>query len=102
VQLIPSIKQRLKESYIMATVTDTDLQELKDLITSGFNRIDINQARLEEKFVAMDQRLELIESRVNSFENRVNSFTGWFIGSLIALVGGLLAILGKIAFFPNP
>ena len=75
--------------------TDTDLQELKDLITSGFNRIDINQARLEEKFVAMDKRLELIESRVNSF-------TGWFIGSLIALVGGLLAILGKIAFFPNP
>ena len=85
----------------MATVTDTDLQELKDLITSGFNKIDINHARLEKKFVAMDKRLELIESRVNSFENRVNSFTGWFIDSLIALVRGLLAILGKIAFFPN-
>ncbi|MFM7190156.1 MAG: hypothetical protein ACKOX2_04970 [Microcystaceae cyanobacterium] len=77
----------------MPTVTENDIQQLKDLITSGFNKLEVNQARLEEKVNALDKRLDIIESRVNGL-------TGWLIGILFVFVGGLLGLLGKIAFFP--
>lgn len=79
----------------MATVTESDLQEIKDLIYALDKKIDVNQARTEEKLTGIDKRLDVIEARVNNL-------TGWLIGVLLALVGGLLGLLGKVAFFPNP
>lgn len=79
----------------MPAVTENDLKELKDLITAGFNKLEVNQARLEEKITGLDKRMEIIESRINGL-------TGWLIGILFALVTGLLGLLGKVAFFPNP
>jgi len=61
----------------MPTVTENDIQQLKDLITSGFNKLEVNQARLEEKVNALDKRLDIIESRVNGL-------TGWLIGILLS------------------
>lgn len=114
----------------MATVTDTDLKELKDLITAGFSRLDneitslkIGQERLSGQIIALDEKLSGqitalderlsgqittldgkvsgIDKRLDIVENRVNSLTGWLIGILFAFVGGWLGILGKIAFFPQ-
>ncbi|MFM7438486.1 MAG: hypothetical protein ACKO2V_07760 [Snowella sp.] len=86
----------------MATVTDTDLKELKDLITD----LKVNQVRMEERLsgqmATLDDKVSGIDKRLDIIESRVNGLTGWLIGVLFALVGGLLGILGKITFFPNP
>ncbi|MFM7572004.1 MAG: hypothetical protein ACKO4S_02530 [Snowella sp.] len=86
----------------MATVTDTDLKELKDLITD----LKVNQVRMEERLsgqmATLDEKVSGIDKRLDIIESRVNGLTGWLIGVLFALVGGLLGILGKITFFPNP
>jgi hypothetical protein len=78
----------------VTTVTDADLKELKDLITNGFTKLEVNQARIEEKLNGIDKRLELVETRINTQTN-------WFVGAFAALVGGLLALLGKFILFPN-
>jgi hypothetical protein len=86
----------------MATVTDTDLKEFKDLITD----LKVNQVRMEERLsgqmATLDEKVSGIDKRLDIIESRVNGLTGWLIGVLFALVGGLLGILGKITFFPNP
>jgi tetrahydromethanopterin S-methyltransferase subunit F len=75
----------------MATVIESDLNEIKNLIAD----IKIGQGEMKGQLAGIDQQLDVIESRVNGL-------TGWLIGVLLALVGGLLRLLGKIAFFPNP
>lgn len=86
----------------MPTVTESDLKEIKDLITN----LTINQVRMEERLsgqiIALDEKVSGIDKRLDIIEGRVNGLTGWLIGILFAFVGGLLGILGKIAFFPNP
>jgi hypothetical protein len=86
----------------MTTVTYSDLREIKDLINgiaqtvNGLNKkIDVNQARTDEKLNAIEKGLELVETRINAQTN-------WFIGAFAALVGGLLALLGKFILFPDP
>jgi hypothetical protein len=75
----------------MPTVTDTDLKELKDLITGGFSRIDaeisdlkINQVRMEERLSgqihSLDERLsgqikavdEKLSGQINSLDERLS------------------------------
>jgi tetrahydromethanopterin S-methyltransferase subunit F len=75
----------------MATITDSDLKEIKDLITD----VKVSQGKIEGQLMGIDKRLDVIEARLNGL-------TGWFIGVLLALVGGLLGLIGKIAFFTNP
>jgi hypothetical protein len=86
----------------MPTVTESDLKEIKDLVTN----LTINQVKMEERLSgqmnALDEKVSGIDKRLDIIEGRVNSLTGWLIGILFAFVGGLLGILGKIAFFPNP
>jgi tetrahydromethanopterin S-methyltransferase subunit G len=86
----------------MPTVTESDLKEIKDLVTN----LTINQVKMEERLSgqinALDEKVSEIDKRLDIIEGRVNSLTGWLIGILFAFVGGLLCILGKIAFFPNP
>ena len=86
----------------MPTVTESDLKEIKDLITN----LTINQVKMEERLSgqinALDEKVSGIDKRLDIIEGRVNSLTGWLIGILFAFVGGLLGILGKIAFLPNP
>ena len=86
----------------MPTVTESDLKEIKDLITN----LTINQVKMEERLSgqinALDEKVSGIDKRLDIIEGRVNSLTGWLIGILFAFVGGLLGILRKIAFFPNP
>lgn len=74
----------------MTTVTDSDLKEIKDLITD----IKVSQGEMKAQLTGIDKRLDVIEARVNGL-------TGWLIGVLLALVGGLLGLLGKVTFFPT-
>ena len=83
----------------MATVTDTDLKELKDLITD----LKVNQVRMEERLsgqmATLDEKVSGIDKRLDIIESRVNGLTGWLIGVLFALAGGLLGIRQNY-FFP--
>ncbi|MFM7439950.1 MAG: hypothetical protein ACKO2V_15365, partial [Snowella sp.] len=105
--------KQIPTRIIMATVTDTDLKEIKDLIID----LKINQVRMEERLSGqinaldeklsgqintLDQKVSGIDKRLEIVESRVNGLTGWLIGVLFALVGGLLGILGKLTFFPKP
>lgn len=48
----------------------------------GLKKIDVNQARTDEKLNAIEKRLQLVKTRINAQTN-------WFIGAFAALVGGL-------------
>ena len=64
----------------MQTVTDTDLKELKDLITGGFSRLDaeisdlkINQVRMEERLSGQIHSLdERLSGQINSLDERLS------------------------------
>jgi hypothetical protein len=74
----------------MTTITDSGLREIKDLINgiaqtvNGLDKkLDVNQARTDEKLNAIEKCLQLVKTRINAQTN-------WFIGAFAALVGGLL------------
>jgi hypothetical protein len=79
----------------MATITDSDLQELKDLINGLDKKIDINQARIDERLNAIESNLSDLKKQTDKQDNRL-----WVLisGMFLALLG----ILTKFAFFPNP
>jgi len=95
----------------MATVTDSDLKELKDLIIAQSAQMTNIQTQLGEvQSQVVDLKIGLgkiegqiagIDKRLDVNENRANSLTNWLIGILFALVGGLLGLLGKVTFFPS-
>ncbi|MEB3249468.1 MAG: hypothetical protein VKK07_09005, partial [Merismopediaceae bacterium] len=72
----------------MVTVTESDLKDIKDLITN----LTINQVRMEERLsgqiIALDEKVSGIDKRLDIIEGRVNGLTGWLIGILFAFVGG--------------
>jgi tetrahydromethanopterin S-methyltransferase subunit F len=68
----------------MATVTDADLKELKDLLIE----VKVSQARMEAQLAGIDKRLDVIKTRVGGLTN-------WIVGILFALVGGKCELMGK-------
>ena len=59
----------------MPTVTDTELKELKDLITTGFSRLDteitglkIGQERLSGQITSLDEKLT---GQINSLDEKL-------------------------------
>jgi hypothetical protein len=79
----------------MTTVTDSDLQELKDLISGLDKRIEVNQTRTDEKLDSIEKDLSELKKQTEKQDNRL-----WVLisGMFLALVG----LLTKVAFFPNP
>jgi prefoldin subunit 5 len=111
----------------MATVTESELKELKDFIGQQFqqvnqqfeqinsklNELAIGQARLEERVSGMEKRLDErisglekrlddMNNRLNDMSNRSNIMTVGFLSILGVFVTGILTIIGKLVFFPNP
>jgi archaellum component FlaC len=74
----------------MSTVTENDLQELKDLIKEIKNDLEKNQIKLEGKLEAIDKRLENLE-----IINRTA-----VIGILLSLFGIIATAVSKYLFFP--
>lgn len=75
----------------MSTVTESDLQEIKDILTE----LKISQARIDEKLDAINVTLADVKKQADKQDNRL-----WVLisGMFLALVG----VLTKFAFFPNP
>jgi hypothetical protein len=96
----------------MATVTDSDLQELKDLISSLNSKIDVNQARTEDKLNSIDNRISKLEGmlqaqqpyiqKIPDMAEKIGELKNW---KQIALtIGGAVigAIITYLAKSPNP
>ena len=77
----------------MPTVTDTELKELKDLITTGFSRLDteitglkIGQERLSGQITSLDEKLT---GQINSLDEKltgqINSLDEKFTGQINSL-----------------
>jgi archaellum component FlaC len=90
----------------MATITDSDLKELKDLITAGFNRLDgeiiglkLNQEKLSGQVEAIEERLSgridnldsKLSGRIDSLEERLSGR----IDSLDNKLSGQMATLNE-------
>ena len=70
----------------MPTVTDSELKELKDLITAGFSRLDseitglkVSQERLSGQITSLDEKLtgqinsldEKLTGKINVFDEKI-------------------------------
>jgi uncharacterized coiled-coil protein SlyX len=75
----------------MATVTDSDLKEIKDILTE----LKISQARMDEKLDAINVTMADLKKQADKQDNRL-----WVLisGMFLAIVG----VATKFAFFPNP
>jgi hypothetical protein len=98
----------------MPTVTETDLKELKDLITSGFSRLDaeitglkISQERLSGQITSLDEKLtgkiNVLDEKITGLGKRLE-FQEFINRSIL---GGLIIIVlgGAAKYFgimPNP
>jgi chromosome segregation ATPase len=98
----------------MPTVTESDLKELKDLITSGFSRLDaeitglkISQERLSGQITSLDEKLtgkiNVLDEKITGLGKRLE-FQEFINRSIL---GGLIIIvLGGVAKYfgimPNP
>jgi hypothetical protein len=50
----------------MATITDSDLKEIKDLINGLNGKIEANQVRTEEKLNSIDNRISKLEGTLQA------------------------------------
>jgi predicted nucleic acid-binding Zn-ribbon protein len=109
----------------MATVTDTDLQQFRDLITSssaatqkqitdltldvkvGFANVETKFAKLEGDIRELRSELKALdtkfEEKTKNLDQRITSrefiTRGVAVGITVTIVGGLLLAFGKIIFF---
>lgn len=75
----------------MATVTESDLQEIKDILIE----LKISQARMDEKLDAMASNISDLKKQTDKQDNRL-----WvLISGMFLFIAGALT---KYAFFPNP
>jgi len=84
----------------MPTVTESDLKELKDLITSGFSRLDaeitglkISQERLSGQITSLDEKLtgkiNVLDEKITGLGKRLE-FQEFINRSIL---GGLIIIV---------
>ena len=98
----------------MPTVTESDLKELKDLITSGFSHLDaeitglkISQERLSGQITSLDEKLtgkiNVLDEKITGLGKRLEfqEFINRSIlgGLIIIVLGGAAKYLG---IMPNP
>ncbi|UXE58552.1 MAG: hypothetical protein KA717_21115 [Woronichinia naegeliana WA131] len=67
----------------MPTVTDSELKEIKDLMTSGFKEINseitgikIGIEKLSGQITTLDERVSGLDKRLDILEGWVNGLTG--------------------------
>lgn len=72
----------------MAQVTETDLQDLKDLIKGFHNEIKLDLSEIKGELKATNARLSLLETAVTKLDNRLWLFMGLVLApTLTALMG---------------
>jgi chromosome segregation ATPase len=97
----------------MTAATDTDLQQVKDLITAGNAAIqqsigdiktDIREIKTDIKELRadvskLDVRLARLEEKSNGMDERIDNWEGSVNKISIAILTGLLLTFGKFLFF---
>jgi flagellar capping protein FliD len=95
----------------MTQATDTDIRELRDLLLGLDKKIDgldkrleVSQARTDERFNSIQQQItdldKSLNKRIDSLEQRGNAQETRFWGMVTLLATALLGTLGKVIFFP--
>lgn len=83
----------------MAQLTDTDLQQLKDLIKEFQSETKLDLSEIKGELKATNTRLTLLEASVTKLDNRLWLFMGLVLApTLTALMG----ILVRFVFMGMP
>ena len=92
----------------MTQATDTDLQQIRDLLLGLDKKVDhidrnleIFQARTDERFNSIDQRFSSLDQRMGSLEDRTKAQDSRLWTFVTALIVAALGIIAKLAFFPQ-
>jgi hypothetical protein len=90
----------------MTQATDTDIRELKDLITGlreetrlGFANIETKLSDIKGDLKVVDSRLTIVEATLTKLDNRLWTFIGLV---LTPTLGTLLAVFERYMFWDNP
>jgi hypothetical protein len=90
----------------MTQATDTDIRELKDLITGlceetrlGFANIETKLSDIKGDLEVVDSRLTIVEATLTKLDNRLWTFIGLVLTSTL---GTLLAVFVRYLFWDNP
>ena len=94
------------ENKAMSTITENDIQELKDLINQRFDelngelktvdkKIDIYIAKTDEKLDSIQRNIDDLKKQSERQDNRL-----WILVTGLFLT--LMGAVAKIVFFPNP
>jgi hypothetical protein len=92
----------------MTQSTDTDLQQIRDLLLGLDKKMDhvdrnleLFQARTDERFNSIDQRFSGLDQRLGSLEDRTKVQDNRLWTFVTALVVTALGIIAKLSFFPQ-
>jgi hypothetical protein len=83
----------------MTQTTDTDLQELKDLIKGLDQKIDLGFLEVKGELNLVNTRLTLVETSITKLDNRLWTFIGVLF---TATLGSLLTVFARFMFTTNP
>lgn len=82
----------------MTQATDTDIRELKDLITGLREETRLGFAEIKGEIKVVDSRLTIIEATLTKLDNRLWTFIGLVLTSTL---GTLLAVFVRYMFWDN-
>jgi hypothetical protein len=90
----------------MATPTDTEVRELKDLITANHaaltNSIAALSQRMEVGFAEVKGEIKALDQKVTALDDRLKSQDTKFWTLVTIILGGLSTLLIKLLGFPTP
>lgn len=74
----------------MAQLTETDVQELKDLINGYHSEIKLDLSEIKGELKAINARLTLVEAAVTKLDNRLWLFMGLVLAPTLTAVMGIV------------
>jgi hypothetical protein len=83
----------------MSQKTETDLRELKDLITGLKEEVRLGFAEVKGKLDVVDSRLTLVEASITKLDGRLWGFIGL---ALTVTLGSLLTVFIRFMFANTP
>jgi hypothetical protein len=83
----------------MSQKTETDLRELKDLITGFREEIKLELSDIKGELKLVNTRLTLVEASITKLDSRLWGFIGL---ALTITLGSLLTVFVRYMFSDNP
>jgi hypothetical protein len=85
----------------MPPVTESEVKELRDLITDFREEVRIGMVSIRADIKAVDQKIATLDQRVTSLDDRLKTQDGKIWTLVTILLGGAVTLLIKILGFPN-